>query len=68
MATIIIVEVYETFRDAGVPEDKAKAAAKALADEEGRFGKMKADLLVLRLMVGAVLAGVVSIAVKSSIA
>jgi len=35
--TTMITEVYEAFRDAGVSEDKAAAAAQAVASYEDRF-------------------------------
>ncbi len=61
----MITEVYDAFIAAGAPEDKAKAAAKALADYDSRFNKVEADLLLLKWMVGFVLAGVISIVAKS---
>ncbi len=61
----IIVEVYEAFLSAGAPEEKAKAASKALAEHENRFTKIEADLLVLKWMVGASMAGIVSLVIKA---
>ncbi|MDK9723070.1 MAG: hypothetical protein OEL53_18030 [Rhodospirillales bacterium] len=61
----IIVELYDALRDAGAAEDKARAAAKAIADYDSRFNKIEADLLVLKWMVGAILAGVVSLLLKA---
>ena len=61
----MITEVYDAFIAAGAPEDKAKAAAKALADYDSRFNKVEPDLLLLKWMVGFVLAGVISIVAKS---
>jgi hypothetical protein len=37
---------------AGVPEDKARKAAEAIASYENRFSKIEGDLLVLKWMVG----------------
>lgn len=64
MATLL-VELYDALRDAGASEEKARAAAAAIADYDNRFNKVEADLLVLKWMVGAVLAGVVSIVLKT---
>jgi hypothetical protein len=64
MATLI-VEVYDAFRDAGASEEKSRAAASAIANYENRFNKVEADLLVLKWMVGAILAGVVSLVMKA---
>ncbi len=61
----MISEVYEALREAGASDEKAKAAAQALADYESRFSRIEADLLVIKWMLGAVLAGVVSIVIKS---
>lgn len=61
----MITEVYDAFIAAGAPEDKAKAAAKALADYDSRFNKVEADLPLLKWMVGFVLVGVISIVAKS---
>ena len=64
MATMI-AELYDALRDAGASEDKAQAAAKAIADSERRFSKIEADLLILKWMVGAILGGVVSLVLNT---
>jgi hypothetical protein len=55
MATMIS-EVFEAFRAAGVPEDKAKAAAEAMTYEHlatrQDVENIKAQLLLLKWMVG----------------
>jgi len=61
----MIAELYEALKEAGASDGKATAAAKAIAEHENRFGKIEADLLVLKWMVGAILAGVASLVVKS---
>jgi hypothetical protein len=60
----IIVEVYDAFREAGASEEKSRAAAKAIADYDGRFSKIEADLLVLKWMT---VAGMVALVTKSFI-
>ena len=62
--TTMLVELYDALREAGASEEKARAAAKAIADYDSRFNKIEADLLVLKWMVGAVLAGVVSVMLR----
>lgn len=52
----IVKEVYDAFREAGVSEEKSAEAAKAVADFDTRFAKLEADLLVLKWMVGLVIA------------
>ena len=46
---------------AGASEDKAREAARAIAEYENRFSKIDSDLRILKWMVGATLAGVISI-------
>ena len=60
----MIVEVYDALRGAGASEEKAQSAAKAIADYDNRFNKVEADLRILKWMLGAVLAGVLSLVVK----
>lgn len=52
MSTMII-EVYEAFKAANVPEEKAQAAAKALADYENRFNKVDSTLEKIEVEIGA---------------
>ncbi|MFN5588448.1 MAG: integrase [Holosporales bacterium] len=61
----VLIEVYDALIEAGASEVKARAAAKAIADYDSRFTKVEADLLVLKWMIGAVLAGVVSLILKA---
>ncbi|MCX8087138.1 MAG: hypothetical protein N3C63_09610 [Rhodocyclaceae bacterium] len=68
----MITEVYDAFIAAGAPEDKAKAAARALADYDSRFNRLdhdlaliKAEITVLKWMLGFVLAGIVSLVFKA---
>ena len=63
--TTLIAEVYDAFLSAGAPEEKARAAAKAIADYDSGFNKIEADLLVLKWMTGAIVAGVLSLIVKA---
>jgi hypothetical protein len=62
---MMIAEVYDALKEAGASEDKAKAAAEVLANYDSRFGKIEADLLVIKWMVGAVIAGIVSLVVRA---
>jgi len=68
MSTLII-EVYEAFLAAGVPEDKAKAAAKALSDDQsatkGDIAKLDKELPIVKWMLGIILTGVVTLLVRS---
>lgn len=59
----VIMEVYDAFRSAGATEEKAQAAAKALADYDARFNKidgsleaLKAEVTSLRWMMGIAIA------------
>ena len=64
MATLL-VEVYDAFKDAGASEDKSRAAATAIANYDNRFNKIEAELLLIKWMIGLVLAGVVSLVMKT---
>ncbi|ODS30977.1 MAG: hypothetical protein SCARUB_03900 [Candidatus Scalindua rubra] len=48
MSTMIF-EVYDALKEAGTSEEKATAAAKAVADYEGCFKKIKLCWKLLRL-------------------
>ena len=63
--TAIMMELYDALREAGASEDKSRSAAKAIADYDSRFNRVEADLMVLKWMVGAILAGVVSLVMKA---
>ncbi len=60
--TTMISEVYEAFRVAGVPEEKARKAAEALSSEslatKGDVIRIERELAVIKWMVGLVIAGV----------
>lgn len=58
----IVKEVCDAFLEAGVGDEKATEAAKAIANHDARFGKIEADLLkieadllLLKWMVGLVI-------------
>ena len=60
--TTMIREVYEAFLEAGASEEKAGAAAQALADYDSRFNQIdlnlseiKSQLLLIKWMLGLVL-------------
>jgi len=75
MSTMIF-EVFDAFRTAGVPEDKARKAAEALSSEttatkgdmsklEKEIAAIRSDMTLLKWMVGLVMAGVASQILKS---
>ena len=64
----IIVELYDALKEAGATDEKARAAAQALANHDNRFSKVEPDLLVLKWMVGFILAGVASLVARAFIA
>jgi hypothetical protein len=64
----IIVELYDALKEAGASDEKARAAAQALANDDSRFSKIGADLLVLKGMVGFILAGIASLVIKTFVA
>jgi hypothetical protein len=46
--TTMIVTLYEALRAAGAPEDKAQAAARALAEHDRRFDRVDTELAAIR--------------------
>lgn len=60
----MLVEIHDALREAAASEEKARAAAQAIADHDSRFDRIEPDLLVLKWMVGAVPAGVVSVTLR----
>jgi hypothetical protein len=46
--TAMIVELYAALRAAGMPEDKAQAATRALAEHERRFDHVDTELATVR--------------------
>lgn len=61
----MVVELYDALKDAGASEEKARAAASAIANYENRFNKVETDLLLLKWMVGAILGGVIALISKA---
>jgi hypothetical protein len=56
--TTMIVELYDALRAAGAPDDKAQAAAKALAEHDRRFGNIETELAGIHAEIKAVRAEV----------
>lgn len=59
-------------KETGASEEKARAAAKTMADYDSRFNKIdqdlaliKAEIMVLKWMLGFLLAGMVSLLFKA---
>ncbi len=65
---IMLSKTYEAFRAAGAPDDKARDAAVEIATYENRPANIEADVRLLKWMVGLVLAGVLSLVVKTFLA
>lgn len=59
--TMMISEVYEALRDAGVSEEKSRKAAEALTAEQhatkSDVNELKVQMLVMKWMIGLNLAG-----------
>ncbi len=62
--TTLHSEVFEAFREIGASEDKAIRAATALSKRDDDVATIKSDLLVLKWMLGFVLAFQVGVFVK----
>ena len=48
----MISQVYDARKEAGASDEKAKAAAQALANYENRFARIDTDLALLKWMIG----------------
>jgi hypothetical protein len=59
----MISEVYEAFRSVGVTEDKARAAAEALTEDQlatkSDIARLEKELIVIKWMLGLVIVAVV---------
>jgi hypothetical protein len=59
----MVSEVYEAFRSVGVPEDKARAAAEALSEDQlatkADIARLEKELIVIKWMLGLVVVAVV---------
>lgn len=62
-----VIEIYDAFKIAGVPDDKATAAAKAVSDigQEERLSKIESDLKVIKWMLGVVIVVIASLVLKA---
>lgn len=52
----MISELYDALLAAGAPEEKARKAAEVVANYEHRFTKIETELVVIKWMVGFVIA------------
>ena len=48
----MISQVYDARKEAGASDEKAKAAAQAMANYENRFTRIDTDLVLLKWMIG----------------
>ena len=62
--TFMVSEIYDALVAAGAPEDKARKAAEALTKNEDRLAKIEGELLLIKWMMGFVLAFQVGIFAK----
>ena len=60
----MVSEIYDALVAAGAPEDKARKAAEALTKNEDRLAKIEGELLLIKWMMGFVLAFQVGIFAK----
>ncbi len=62
--TTMIAEVYDAFKDAGANDDKARAAAQAIADYQKDITDIKSELKLHRWMLGTAIALNIAILLK----
>lgn len=67
--SMMITELYDALRAAGAPEEKARAAAQAMSEEspatKADFARLERELLVVKWMTGGIVAGVISLLLRS---
>ena len=54
--TTMFTEVYDALLSAGVPDDKARRAAEAMATHEPQFARIRSDLRLLKWQVAGLYA------------
>ena len=68
-ASMMVTELYDALRAAGAPEEKARAAAQAMSEEslatKADVARLERELLVVKWMTGGIVAGVISLLLKS---
>ncbi len=66
---MVVTELYDALIAAGAPEEKARAAAKAMSEEslatKADIAHLERELLVVKWMTSAIVAGVVSLLLKA---
>jgi hypothetical protein len=66
---MMVTELYDALIAAGAPEEKARAAAQAMSEEslatKADIARLERELLVVKWMTSAIVAGVVSLLLKS---
>ena len=63
--SMMISEVYEAFRVAGVPDDKARQAAEAVADINSRLASIETKISLIQWMVSGVGIGVLLLVLQT---
>jgi len=64
MSDVMNAAVYDALREAGASEEKARAAARSVADYDARLARLEAGLTRLIWMVGLNLAGTLASLVR----
>jgi len=61
----MISEIYDALLSTGADEVKARKPAEAIAEHEKRFDHVDNELLLLKWMMGVMLAGTISLVLKA---
>ena len=61
---LALMKTYDALKEAGAPEDKARAAAEELAEYENRFSSMEGKLSLLQWQVGYLMVITTGIALR----
>ncbi len=63
--SLMLSKTYDALTAAGAPEEKAREAAEELANYDNRFINLETDMLVVKWMLGVLIAGVASLIIKA---
>ena len=61
----MVSEVYDALVEAGASQEKARKAAESVTNYETRFNRVEQDLLLVKWMLGVLIAGVASLILKA---
>lgn len=65
--SVMLSKTYQAFKAAGIPDDKASAAAEELAGHESRLAHIESRLIMIQWITGLNFTGIIALVIKSFI-